>query len=67
MQRTKLGDPGFVEGLYDYELDILNDTTVEHIRERIFDQRTQDVSAYNPSGLESRDTYVGDPQRLECR
>lgn len=47
-----------MEGLDDYERNILNDTTVRNIRERISDQRTQDVSAYNPCGLESRDTYA---------
>ncbi|KAH8703368.1 gamma-glutamyltranspeptidase [Talaromyces proteolyticus] len=55
-QRTTFGDPAFVEGLYQREQDILNDTTVEGIRRRISDLRTQNISAYDPDGLESLDT-----------
>lgn len=37
---------------------MLNDTVVSTIRGRISDFHTQNVSAYNPEGLESLDTYV---------
>jgi gamma-glutamyltranspeptidase/glutathione hydrolase len=37
---------------------MLNDTVASGIRGRISDFHTQNVSAYNPDGLESLDTYV---------
>lgn len=37
---------------------MLNDTVASGIRARISDFHTQNVSAYNPDGLESLDTYV---------
>ncbi|KAK2743736.1 hypothetical protein FQN55_007140 [Onygenales sp. PD_40] len=55
-QRTKLGDPLFVEGMAEYEDDMLKAATAAEIREKISDLRTQDVSAYDPEGLESIDT-----------
>lgn len=56
MQRSKFGDPLFVDGLVDYEKDILNQSTIDEIRSKISDLRTQNVSAYDPAGLESLDT-----------
>ncbi|KAL1957851.1 hypothetical protein VTO42DRAFT_5416 [Malbranchea cinnamomea] len=55
-QRTKFGDPLFVSNLSDYQSAILSPQTAAKIRSRISDERTQDVSAYDPAGLESRDT-----------
>lgn len=55
-QRSNLGDPLFVDGLADYEKKILEQSTIDHIRSKISDVRTQNVSAYNPDGLESLDT-----------
>ena len=57
-QRTSFGDPSFLPGLHQHEEDMLNDTVASAIRGRISDFRTQNVSAYDPDGLESLDTYV---------
>ncbi|KAJ5932525.1 hypothetical protein N7516_007014 [Penicillium verrucosum] len=55
-ERSKFGDPLFVDGLADYEKEILNQSTIDEIRSKISDVRTQNVSAYDPAGLESLDT-----------
>ncbi|KAJ5247133.1 Glutathione hydrolase proenzyme [Penicillium chermesinum] len=55
-QRTELGDPGFVPGMEKYERDMLKQSTVDEIRGKISDQHTLNVSAYDPSGLESLET-----------
>ncbi|KAJ9252946.1 hypothetical protein DTO207G8_4466 [Paecilomyces variotii] len=55
-QRTNFGDPSFVEGIYEYEDDILKSSTAQNIRRRISDFHTQNVSAYNPDGIESLET-----------
>lgn len=58
MQRANLGDPLFVPGLDEYQDEMLNDTTAARIRSKISDLRTLNVSDYDPSGLESLETYV---------
>ncbi|PGH02759.1 gamma-glutamyltransferase [Blastomyces parvus] len=55
-QRTELGDPSFVEGLSEYEDHMLNASTAAMIRAKISDDHTQNISAYDPEGLESLDT-----------
>ena len=50
-ERSNLGDPLFVEGLDEYQAEMLNGTTAARIRGEISDFRTQDVSAYTPTGL----------------
>ncbi|OKL62532.1 hypothetical protein UA08_02420 [Talaromyces atroroseus] len=55
-QRTSFGDPSFLPGLQQREQDILSDGFASSIRRRISDFHTQDVSAYDPDGLESLDT-----------
>lgn len=57
-QRTDLGDPLFVQGMDKYQQSMLNQSTINEIRSRINDSHTLDVSAYDPSGIESLDTYV---------
>lgn len=37
---------------------MLADSTIEEIRKNISDQHTQAVSAYNPQGYESLETWV---------
>lgn len=58
IQRTNLGDPSFVDGMDQYQQDMLNETSIRTIRSKILDSRTQDVSVYDPDGLESLDTWV---------
>ncbi|CAG7943736.1 unnamed protein product [Penicillium salamii] len=55
-QRANLGDPSFVDGIPKYESDMLDQATIDEIRSKISDVRTQNVSAYDPAGLESLDT-----------
>ncbi|KOC08849.1 gamma-glutamyltranspeptidase [Aspergillus flavus AF70] len=54
--RTELGDPYFLEGLDEYQKDMLEQSTIDEIRGKISDLHTQNVSAYDPKGLESLDT-----------
>ncbi|KAL4811069.1 nucleophile aminohydrolase [Aspergillus unguis] len=54
--RTVLGDPSFVEGMAEYEKSMLDQTTAKDIHQKISDYRTQNVSAYDPEGLESLET-----------
>ncbi|KAL2809642.1 nucleophile aminohydrolase [Aspergillus granulosus] len=54
--RTQLGDPYFVEGMTEYEKGMLEAQTINDIRGKISDLRTQNVSAYNPAGIESLET-----------
>ncbi|KAF6828294.1 gamma-glutamyltranspeptidase [Colletotrichum plurivorum] len=55
-QRSKLGDPLFVPGLEAYTKSMVAPATGAEIRTKISDFRTQNVSAYNPEGLESLET-----------
>ncbi|KAJ5553051.1 Gamma-glutamyltranspeptidase [Penicillium frequentans] len=55
-QRTEMGDPLFVPGMAEYEEDILKQSTADGIRGKISDTHTLDVSAYDPTGIEIRDT-----------
>ncbi|KAL4869229.1 hypothetical protein BDV12DRAFT_168132 [Aspergillus spectabilis] len=54
--RTVLGDPGFVEGMSEYEKEMLSKQTAYDIHAKISDLRTQNVSAYDPAGIESLET-----------
>lgn len=56
IQRSKFGDPLFVDGMAKYEKDILKQSTIDEIRAKISDARTQNVSVYDPAGLESLET-----------
>lgn len=55
-QRSELGDPLFVEGLDKYQAEMLSDATAAEVRSKLNDQRTQNVSVYDPSGFESLET-----------
>ncbi|KAF7118642.1 hypothetical protein CNMCM5793_008180 [Aspergillus hiratsukae] len=52
-ERTNLGDPLFVPGLDEYQENMLKQSTIDEIRRKISDVRTQNVSAYDPEGIES--------------
>lgn len=56
-QRTKLGDPLFVKGMDEYQQNMLKQSTIDEIRGKISDTTTLNVSAYDPEGIESLDTY----------
>ena len=53
VQRANLGDPSFTPGLDEYQAEMLNETTAARTRSKINDMHTLNVSAYDPSGLES--------------
>ena len=55
-QRSELGDPEFVEGMYEFQDEMLSPKTGAIIRARINDLHTLNISAYDPSGFESLDT-----------
>ncbi|KAI9842239.1 MAG: hypothetical protein M1837_007384 [Sclerophora amabilis] len=55
-QRSNLGDPLFVEGLDEYQRDMVSGETASEVRGKISDEHTLNVSAYDPSGFESLDT-----------
>jgi gamma-glutamyltranspeptidase/glutathione hydrolase len=55
-QRSELGDPEFVKGMYEFQDEMLNATTAALIRSKISDFHTLNVSAYDPSGFESLET-----------
>lgn len=54
--RTHFGDPDFVEGMQQYENEILSSLTAAEVRHRISDLHTFNVSYYDPSGIEILDT-----------
>lgn len=55
-ERTNLGDPSFIANISDYQDDMLSDRSAAEIRGKILDTRTLNVSAYDPSGIESLET-----------
>jgi gamma-glutamyltranspeptidase/glutathione hydrolase len=55
-QRTELGDPSFVDGISEYTQQMVAPETGAEVRSKISDFRTQNVSYYDPDGLESLDT-----------
>lgn len=55
-QRTEIGDPSFVDGMSDYTKSMISAETGATIRSKIVDVRTQNVSYYDPKGLESLET-----------
>lgn len=55
-QRANLGDPLFVQGLDEYQKEMVNDTTAAGIRSRLKDATTLAVKDYDPKGLESLET-----------
>ena len=55
-ERSELGDPEFVKGMYEFQDEMLNATTAALIRSKISYAHTLNVSAYDPSGFESLET-----------
>ncbi|PYH43352.1 gamma-glutamyltransferase [Aspergillus saccharolyticus JOP 1030-1] len=54
--RTNMGDPYFVDDMDEYQENMLDQATINEIRAKISDSKTQDISAYDPRGFESLDT-----------
>ncbi|RFU81485.1 gamma-glutamyltranspeptidase [Trichoderma arundinaceum] len=55
-QRTELGDPSFVDGIDKYTKQMIAPATGAEIRSKISDSKTQNISYYDPKGLESLNT-----------
>lgn len=55
-ERTNLGDPLFVANMTAYQDDMLSEESATAIRHKISDSKTLNVSAYDPSGIESLET-----------
>ncbi|KEY64224.1 hypothetical protein S7711_03510 [Stachybotrys chartarum IBT 7711] len=55
-QRTLLADPSFSPNISGYTVEMITEETAADIRSRISDERTYNVSWYNPDGLESLET-----------
>lgn len=56
-ERTKLGDPYYVEGLDEYTKNMLTEETARDIRSQISYTHTFNVSHYDPQGLASLQTH----------
>lgn len=52
-QRSLLGDPSFVQGMDEYQAEMLSEATTSAVRAKINPQHTLNVSAYDPQGFES--------------
>ncbi|KAJ5174144.1 uncharacterized protein N7482_000021, partial [Penicillium canariense] len=55
-RRTYLGDPSFIDNMATYESQTLGQSMIDATRSKISDHRTQNISAYDPAGLESLET-----------
>ncbi|UKZ83985.1 hypothetical protein TrVFT333_011801 [Trichoderma virens FT-333] len=55
-QRTELGDPSFVDGIDKYTKEMIAPATGAEIRSKISDFKAQNLSYYDPKGLESLET-----------
>ncbi|KAK4941332.1 hypothetical protein LTR10_018742 [Elasticomyces elasticus] len=55
-ERTNLGDPSFLKNISLYQNEMLSAQTAAEIRSKILDYTTLNVSAYDPSGIESLET-----------
>jgi gamma-glutamyltranspeptidase / glutathione hydrolase len=55
--RSNLGDPAYVKGMVEFQDDLLSEERARHIRNKINDKHTLDISAYNPSGFEIHENH----------
>jgi gamma-glutamyltranspeptidase / glutathione hydrolase len=55
-KRTLMGDPGYVAGMVKYQSDMLSNDTAALIRSKISPYHTLNVSAYDPTLLDSLET-----------
>jgi gamma-glutamyltranspeptidase/glutathione hydrolase len=55
-ERSNLGDPLFLDGIDEYQEQMISEETAAEVRGKISDTRTFDVSYYDPAGLESLET-----------
>ncbi|KAF2657357.1 gamma-glutamyltranspeptidase-like protein [Lophiostoma macrostomum CBS 122681] len=55
-ERSNLGDPLFLDGIDEYQEQMISEKTAAEVRSKISDTRTFNVSYYDPAGLESLET-----------
>ncbi|KAF2710454.1 gamma-glutamyltranspeptidase 1 precursor [Pleomassaria siparia CBS 279.74] len=55
-ERSSLGDPLFLDGIDEYQEQMISEETAREIRAKISDNSTFGVSYYDPKGLESLET-----------
>ncbi|KAF2797682.1 gamma-glutamyltranspeptidase 1 precursor [Melanomma pulvis-pyrius CBS 109.77] len=55
-ERSNLGDPLFLEGIDEYQEQMISEEVAKEIRSKISDTKTFGVSYYDPKGLESLET-----------
>jgi gamma-glutamyltranspeptidase / glutathione hydrolase len=55
--RSNLGDPAYVKGMVEFQDDLLSSERAKHIRSKINDKHTLNISAYNPSGFEIHENH----------
>jgi gamma-glutamyltranspeptidase/glutathione hydrolase len=55
--RLQLGDPSFIKNTTEFESHLLSDTTAQNIRQRILDNQTQPIEAYDPLSLYLPDSH----------
>ncbi|KAK8180281.1 gamma-glutamyltransferase 1 [Phyllosticta capitalensis] len=55
-ERTELGDPDFVDGMKEYQEQMLSENATAEIRRKISDTTTHPVAYYDPDGIESLET-----------
>ncbi|GAB1313157.1 Glutathione hydrolase [Madurella fahalii] len=54
--RQELGDPDFIKQMGSYQKEMLSDEKARQIRNRILDNQTQPVEAYNPASVYTTDS-----------
>lgn len=55
--RSNLGDPAYVKGMIEFQNDLLSENRARHIRHKISDKHTLNISDYNPSGFEIHENH----------
>lgn len=54
--RLKMGDPEFVEGVYEMEREMMTDETAKKISGRIHDDKTMPIEYYDPEKIYTKDS-----------
>ena len=54
--RAELGDPLFLKGIDEYQEQMVSEQTAAEVRAKILDDKTFNISYYDPKGLESLET-----------
>ena len=56
-KRASLGDPDYVDGMHDFEIEMLSEEFANATRHKISDKHTLNVSAYDPQGFENNEDH----------